>query len=129
MKTGSFAGISFTVSDDEVKTLNSFTWSAATKWTAHQRVGIKDLPELTGKSLDKISFGMTLSGYFGVDPIAQFKKLKKIVENGKSGVLVIGREKIGTKWVATECSLTATHYDCEGAVASANIKVTLQEYV
>lgn len=129
MKTGSFAGISFTVSDSVVKTLNSFSWSTSAKWSTHQRHGLKDLPELTGKNLDKVSFGMTLSGFLGVDPMAQFKKLKKVVENGQPSVLVVGRTKVGTKWVATDASITATYYDCEGSVASADVKVTLQEYV
>lgn len=129
MRTGSFGGVSFIVSDSVVKTLNSFSWSTSSKWTTHQRPGLKDLPEMTGKNLDKVSFGMTLSGFFGVDPIAQFKKLKTIVENGTSASLVVGRTKIGSKWVATDCSLTAVNYDCEGAVATAEVKVTLQEYL
>lgn len=129
MKTGSFGGIAFTVSDSTVKTINSFSWSTSASWATHQRAGLKELPEMTGKKLDKVSFGMKLSGFFGVDPISQFKKLKKLVENGTSSALVIGRAKIGSKWVATDASITATYYDCEGAVASADVKVTLQEYV
>lgn len=129
MKTGSFAGVTFSVSDQVVKTLNSFTWSTSTKWTTHQRLGTKELPEMTGKALDKATFGMTLSGYFGVNPMTQYKKLRDAVANGTVSTLVVGRAKVGTKWVATSCSLTATHYDREGAVASAEVKVTLQEYV
>lgn len=129
MKTGSFAGIAFTVSDSTIQTLNSLSWSSSGNWTTHQRHGAKDMPEMTGKGLDKVTFGMTLSAYFGVDPMAQYKKLRKAVESGKVATLVVGRSKVGTKWVATDCSLSATHYDREGSVASADVKVTLQEYV
>lgn len=129
MKTGSFCGVSFSVSDSAIKTLNSFSWKSSSKWTTHQRIGLKDLPEMTGKSLDTVTFGMTLSAYFGVDPMAQYKKLQKIVEEGTIGSLVIGKTKIGTKWVATSSSVTAINYDREGTVATADISVTLQEYI
>lgn len=126
---GSFCGIRFRVSDSEVKTIESFTWSSSARYAVHQRHGGKELPEKVGNSLEKITFSMTLSAYLGADPMEEYKKLRSIVAGGRDGAFVLGRKRIGAyHWTATEASLTAVSYDKRGGVTAADIKVTLQEY-
>lgn len=126
---GSFCGITFRVSDSMVRTIENFSWSSAARYSTHQRHAGKDIPEKVGDQLEKITFSMTLTAYLGADPMAEYKKLRAVVSNGETGVLVIGRKRIGSyRWTATEASVTASNYDKRGAITSAEIKVTLQEY-
>lgn len=126
---GSFCGIAFRVSDSLVRTIESFNWSSAARYSSHQRHAGKDLPEMVGKQLEKITFNMTLTAYLGVDPMAEYKKLQDIVSSGRAGVLVLGRKRVGSyRWMATEVSISASTYDGRGAVTTATVKVTLQEY-
>ena len=126
---GSFCGITFRVSDSLVRTIENFNWSSAARYSSHQRHSGKDLPEMVGQQLEKITFNMTLTAYLGVDPMAEYKKLQDIVSSGKTGVLVLGRKRVGSyRWTATEASISASTYDGRGAVTAAAVKVTLQEY-
>lgn len=126
---GSFCGIAFRVSEDMVKTIDSFSWTSAARYSTHQIHAGKELPEKVGEQLEKITFSMTLTAYLGVDPMAEYKKFNEIVTSGKTGVFMLGRKRIGAyRWTAIEASLTAVTYDGRGAVTTATVKVTLQEY-
>ena len=128
MRIGSFAGISFYVSDDTVRTLQDLSWSASAKYATHQRHNNKDLPEMTGTDLQQASFNMTLSAYLGTDPTALFKKLVSAVESGKVSSLVLGRQRIGKQWVAKSAQIQSKQFDGHGAMTIATVKVTLLEY-
>ncbi len=128
MRVGSFAGISFYVSEDTVRTLQDLSWSVSARYATHQRHNNKDLPEMTGVELQQASFNMTLSAYLGVDPTALFKKLVRAVENGRVSSLILGRQRIGKQWVAKSAQIQSKQFDGHGAMTIATIKVTLQEY-
>ena len=128
MRVGSFAGLSFHVSDDAVQTIENLSLSASARYSTHQRVNNKDLPEKTGTELMEASFDMTLSAYLGVNPMTVYNRLVKYVNSGKVGSLILGRRRIGKKWTAKSAKLKATFFDGHGAVTSASVSVTLQEY-
>ncbi len=128
MRVGSFGGISFYVSDETVRTLQDLSWSVSARYSTHQRHNNKDLPEKTGIELQEATFNMDLSAYLGVNPTTLFRKLVKMVENGKVCSLVLGSQRIGKRWVAKSAQMTSKQFDGRGAVTIATIKVTLQEY-
>ncbi|MBQ7816359.1 MAG: phage tail protein, partial [Oscillospiraceae bacterium] len=103
---GTFAGVTFSVSDKTVKTFNNMKWQVSGKYAEHDRHLKRDLLEFLGPELETISFEMRLSVFLGVTPLTEIIKLRSIIQTGKTDRLVIGGKVYGSyKWALTEMSV------------------------
>ena len=128
-KIGSFGDVSFKVSAKAVETFAGMAWDSSAKYATHDRHLRADLLEYLGPELDTISFSMTLSAYHGVDPWKEVHKLRRMVRRGDVHRLVIGGKVYGSnKWAMEKCSVEMRHFDGNGRLMEADVKVTLKEY-
>lgn len=126
---GTFAGVVFSVSDKTVKTFNNMKWHISGNYAEHDRHMRRDLLEFLGPELETISFEMDLSVFLGVNPLTEIKKLRTIVQTGKTDRLVIGGQVYGAyKWVMTDLSTEMKRFDKKGNLLSAKANVSMKEY-
>lgn len=126
---GTFAGVTFSVSDKTVKTFNNMKWQVSGKYAEHDRHLKRDLLEFLGPELETISFEMRLSIFLGVTPLTEIIKLRSIIQTGKTDRLVIGGKVYGSyKWAMTEMSVNLERFDNKGNLLVAIVDVTMKEY-
>lgn len=126
---GTFAGVTFSVSDKTVKTFNNMKWQVSGKYAEHDRHLKRDLLEFLGPELETISFEMRLSVFLGVTPLTEIIKLRSIIQTGKTDRLVIGGKVYGSyKWAMTEMSVNLERFDNKGNLLVAMVDVTMKEY-
>lgn len=126
---GTFAGVTFSVSDKTVKTFNNMKWQVSGKYAEHDRHLKRDLLEFLGPELETISFEMRLSVFLGVTPLTEIIKLRTIIQTGKTDRLVIGGKVYGSyKWAMTEMSVNLERFDNKGNLLVAMVDVTMKEY-
>lgn len=126
---GTFAGVTFSVSDKTVKTFNNMKWQVSGKYAEHDRHLKRDLLEFLGPELETISFEMRLSVFLGVTPLTEIIKLRSIIQTGKTDRLVIGGKVYGSyKWTMTEMSVNLERFDNKGNLLVAMVDVTMKEY-
>lgn len=127
---GCLGDIVFTVSDQEVRTLENWKWSGSSRYFIHQRNGTHALTEYTGMDPDKITFNMTLLREMGVDPLDDIVKLWKYVRTGEAVPLTIGTHCYGKyRWNVVSIDTEVKYTDRRGDIADATVGVTLQEYL
>ena len=80
---GSFAGISFSVSESRVQTFSEMTRETASRWNTHEVIGAKPKQEFLGPDLDSMSFSMTLSAWRGVSPLQMAQRLRQFCSDGE----------------------------------------------
>lgn len=129
MVIGSLGKVVFRVSSSFVETFSNFKQTSGAQYSTHQRHGREDLPEFTGRDLDKITFNIELLASFGVDPGAEIEKLREYLRRGTTLTLVIGGDVVGAwRWVISAIQVTANNHDVRGVITSATVAVTLLEY-
>ena len=69
---GSYAGISFTVSEDKVQTFQEMSRETASRWNTHEVIGAKPKQEFLGPDLDSMTFTMQLSAW-GVSALCSWQ--------------------------------------------------------
>lgn len=122
--------IVFEVSSDKVLTFKNMTQSVKGRWTTHAVIGNKPVSEFLGAGQRTISLPIFLSVNHGVRPRSTIEKIEKAVESGTPYSFVIGGNKVGSnQWVITEMSETWDEIIKDGRLASANLTLTLTEYV
>lgn len=122
--------IVFEVSGDKVLTFKNMTQTVKGRWTTHAIIGNKPVSEFLGAGQRIISLPIFLSVNHGVRPRSTIEKIEKAIENGTPYSFVIGGSKVGShQWVITEMSETWDEIIKDGRLASANLTLTLAEYV
>lgn len=122
--------ITFAVSDEAVLTFNNLTQTVKGRWAAHNIIHSAPKSEFLGPDLRTVSFKVYLSAMHGVKPRSTMERIEAAVLSGKVMDFVIGGKKVGSnKWVITSVSETWNCVYSKGELASANVSLTLQEYV
>ena len=122
--------IVFEVSSDKVLTFRNMTQNVSGRWTIHNPIGKKPQGEFLGPGQRKGTLPIYLSVNHGVKPRSTIEKIEKAVEKGEPFPLVIGGKKLGdNQWVITDMSETWGDIIKDGRLVSANISLTLAEYV
>ncbi len=122
--------IVFEVSSDKVLTFRNMNQTVSGRWTTHNIIGKKPKSEFLGAGQRKVSLTVFLSVNHGVRPRSTIEKIEKAVENGTPFSFVIGGKKVGSnQWVITDMSETWDEIIKDGVLVSANITLTLAEYV
>lgn len=130
MKVGCLGNIIFYVSDKSVKTIRDATWSGSANIQTLSRHLNNALTEFVGVNPDSFTFSMRVSRYLGSDPLTEISALFAYERSGTAVPLVIGNKEYGKdKWLIASHKVTLEHYDKQGNLASADISVTLTEYM
>ena len=127
---GALGDILFTVSINNVNTFQDFSRSSSGRWATHEVHMQKPKGEFLGPDLDSISFKMQLEATLGRNPRYDMEKIMEYSRNGQPLLLVIGGDAIGTyRWVVESVEQGYKNIDNKGNVLSAEVTVTLKEYV
>lgn len=122
--------IVFEVSSDKVLTFYNLNRTVKGRWTKHNRILSKPKPEFLGPELDGNSFNVYLSAMHGVKPRKTIEEIEKAVLNGTVMDFIVGGKKIGSnKWAILYVSEAWKCVYSKGELVSAEITLTLQEYL
>lgn len=124
---GSYAGISFTVSEDKVQTFQEMSRETASRWNTHEVIGAKPKQEFLGPDLDSMSFTMKLSAWRGVSPLQLAERLRQFCSKGEYDNLIVGGRNFG-KYLIESVSETYDTVSGRGEVLQASVDVSLKEY-
>ena len=122
--------ITFEVSSDKVLTFTNLSRTVKGRWTQHNIIESKPKSEFLGPDLEGITFKVYLSAMHGVKPRKTLETIEKAVLNGTVLPFVLGGKKVGSNsWVITSVSETWNCVYSKGELVTANVNLTLQEYV
>lgn len=127
---GLFGDIVFETSDKRILTFTDFKRDTASRWAKHDVIGQKPTTEFIGPDLDEITFTVKLVASLGVNPRKEAEKWLKYAREGSAETLVIGNKAMGVyKWTVQSASQMWNVVLNKGEVYSANVDISLQEYV
>lgn len=127
---GYFGDIIFETSDKRILTFNDFKKDVAGRWESHVVIGQKPRLEFLGPENQTITFTVQLIGAHGVKPKDELKRWEEKVEKGIAEILVIGGEPLGDdNWIVDSIGEAWECIYNDGALYSANLDVTLKEYI
>ena len=119
---GSYAGISFTVSEDKVQTFQEMSRETAARWNTHEVIGAKPKQEFLGPDLDSMTFTMQLSAWRGVSPLQLAERLRQFCSKGEYDNLIVGGRNFG-KYLIESVSETYHTVTNRGEVVQASVDV------
>ena len=122
--------ITFEVSSEKVLTFNNLNRTVKGRWTQHNNVYRKPKPQFLGPDLDGVTFKISLSAMHGVRPRKTLETIEEEVNNGTVLPFVVGGKKVGSNsWVITAVSEAWNCVYSKGELVSADVNLTLMEYV
>lgn len=127
-KVGALGDVSFSVSSKKVQTLTEVEINRSVNYASHKIHCHKPQLEYTGKNTTEISFPITLSAFLGVNARDQVKKLENMMWHQKLVPLVIGKDRIGKKWVITSVKEKYSRFNKDGTVIEIECTVSLKAY-
>lgn len=128
MTIGSFGPVTFTASEQQVRTFSGFQRQRKARFARHDVINSKPLIEYTGDDLDTITLDMRFDVFLGIDPRSELDLLGAIKESGEAYPLVIGGTVLAD-YVITDMSEDWRRIDGRGNVIVASVNVQLLEYV
>lgn len=127
---GSFGNVIFEVSTDKTLTLNDLEKKSSAKWSEHDIQGNKAKLEFNGPGLIDISYTLLLRAEQGINPVKEIAKLEQMQNKGEAHHFILGQKPIAlNKFVLTDVSSGLRNIDQYGNVFSAEVTVSLKEYV
>lgn len=127
---GVWGDVVFEVSVDLIKTFDNFKRTESARWSKHDIHGQKQKSELLGIGAGKITFTMHFSAFHGVNPKTELEKFMKCVRSGEAHTLIIGNKRLGLgKWYIPNVDETWNYVDNRGNLLTADLNVTMEEYV
>ena len=127
---GAWGDVIFSVSAEMAKTFDNYKRTEAGRWASHDIHGQKQKAEMIGIEAGSLSFTMHFSAYLGVNPREELNKLIKKARSGEAHTLIIGNKRVGVnKWYIPKVDESWNHVDNRGNVLTADITVSMEEYV
>ena len=121
--------IVFEVNDERALTFRDMTRDLSGRWTEHDVLGRKPVPEFLGPANQSVSLTITLSAAMGVRPRAVLEAIEAMVETGTAEYLVIGSRTVGKNpFRLTASSETWERVYNRGELSKATVSITLEEY-
>lgn len=122
--------ITFEVSSKRVRTFKSMSQTVKGRWATHEVIRGKPVSEFLGPGQRAMTLSIHLSASLGVKPRTIINRIEKAIEKGTAYPFVIGGKKVGdNQWVITDMSETWDVIIKDGWLLSANLTLTLAEYV
>lgn len=129
MRIGTFAGVSFEVSSSKVLTFNDLSRSGAARWSVHDIILQKPLPEFEGPGQETIGMKILLKRSKKVNPEKVAQQLRSFRDGGKVGTLVIGQKPVTNGfWYIEDVQETHRFVDKRGISNTIELSLTLKEY-
>lgn len=125
MTIGSYGDVTFSVSADVMETFRSMKMTENARYSQHQVHGCDAIPEFTGYDCPQITFEMTLSAFFGLNPKKEYEKLREMMRSKKGYALALGTDLYGDLWVLTNLSGAFEYLYKDGTPVSFKVNVTL----
>lgn len=119
-------------SDKKVKclTFSSLNRKVSSRITKHERITRKQEVQFNGPNLASMTFTMAFSAGLGVNPREMIERLEKCVRYGKTGYFIVGTKKVGKKkYLITDMNEDWRSIMRDGKLVSANVDITMEEYV
>lgn len=130
MLVGYLGDIPFTVSRSFMRTFSEFNRNSTARWSKHDLIGQKPVLEFLGSDIEKISFKMLLRKDKGVTPEDELERLRQIRDTGEVFSLIIDDKPVSDNfWVIESLDESVAYWGKSGQMLSAEVSVTLQEYV
>lgn len=128
MMVGSFGMVVFETSADLIRTLDDFQRSGQAQYAEHARIGNKALLQFVAPSLESVTFKMLFCAEIGVNPRIEINKLRTMRDQGIAAPLILDGRPLA-KYVIQSLSETWKRLDNRGGLHSAEVQVSLKEYV
>lgn len=129
MEIGSFATITFQVSQQKVLTFDEFSRSGGARWSVHDVNQNKPMPEYIGPGQEGLSLKIRLKTAFGVNPESAAERLRGFRNRGELSPLIIGNKPVTNGyWYIEDVSEAHKFYDQNGMVHSIELTINLKEY-
>ena len=126
---GAFGEIVFSASDKKVLTPKSLSKTVGSSWATHETIGGKPKSQYMGANLQTLQFDMFLSVEFGIAPRRLLERLEEMAEGSEVYPLVFGGKPVGNLWRLVSLSEEWGTVLNQGELISANVSVSLEEYV
>lgn len=127
---GTLGGVVFEASSEKVQTFRDYARKSAARLATHEIIGQKPVMEFLGPGLDSISFTISLSAYFGVNPKEEAEKLRTIMQEGQAVDFIVADAPISeNKWIIESVEETVSAHDEKGNIIRSDLSLTLQEYI
>lgn len=127
---GSFGTVVFEVTPNKINTFTDLEKSNKSRWSEHEIHGKKAKLEFEGAGLIDINYRLLLRVENGINPMKEIAKLEKMNDGGKAASFILGNKPISpNKFVITEISEALKNIDSRGNILSAEVTISLKEYV
>ncbi|WKT76945.1 phage tail protein [Lysinibacillus fusiformis] len=129
-KIGSFGDVIFEVSQKKTLTFNDLEMKSSAKWDEHSIHRNKAKLEFDGPGLIDLSYSLLLRAELGINPMKEIAKLDRMKNKGEAHLFILGQKPIApNKFVITDSSAGLKNIDQKGNVLSAEVTLSLKEYV
>ena len=125
MNIASLGDVTFSVSDSVIQTFRNLKYTESASYSQHKPHGRMAVPEFTGFDAPQITFEITLSAYFGVNPRKEYDKLREMLLAKKGYALAIGTELFGDLWLVTNLSRAFDYLYKDGTPTQYKVSITL----
>ncbi|MEQ6355913.1 phage tail protein [Lysinibacillus sp. M3] len=130
VKIGSFGDVIFEVSQKKTLTFNDLEMKSSPKWDEHSIHRNKAKLEFDGPGLIELNHTLLLRAEQGINPMKEITKLERMRDKGEAHHFILGQKPIApNKFVIIDTSAGLRNIDQKGNVFSAEVTVSLKEYV
>ncbi|BAQ11439.1 p2 family protein [Bacillus sp. OxB-1] len=127
---GSYGEVVFEVSPKKMLSFSELEKNNRSRWAEHEIQGQKAKLEFEGAGLDDLKYKLLLRAENGINPMKEMAKLEKMNDRGMAAHFILGNKPIApNKFVITELSEALKNIDQLGNILSAEVTVSLKEYV
>lgn len=127
---GSLGEVGFETSGKKIKTFDGLNRNATVRLASHDLIDRKPLLEFVGAALETISFTMSLSAYWGIDPVDEIETLREMRDTGMAVPFILdGKPQGDGLWLIEMLAETWKHVDSEGRPRVIECNLTLKEYI
>lgn len=121
----------FEVSRELSRSFANLTREGGARLAATEIIGREPVVEYLGPESEAISFTMQLSSQLGIEPQAEYDRLREICDAGEARALVVGGKlvgKPGEKWLIEKLSSAYTAFDSDGEPTMIELSISLRKY-
>ncbi|MBQ7262309.1 MAG: phage tail protein [Synergistaceae bacterium] len=127
---GSLGGVVFEASSELVRTFRDLSQKRAAKYAEHAVHGGKAKLEFISLELTSATFNVRIDASLGVDPRAELRALRAILEGHEAVAFILDGEPQGTGlWAVTALDEDHEVVGAHGETRAVDVSVTLREYV
>lgn len=129
-KIGSFGDVIFEVSQKKILTFKELEMKSSAKWDEHSIHRNKAKLEFDGPGLIDLNYTILLRAEQGINPMKEIAKLERIKNKGEAHLFILGQKPLApNKFVIVDTSVDLKNIDQKGNILSAEVTLSLKEYV